>query len=79
MKNSDIQEALKMYELPVDMSLLDDELKVQLSNFIPENMSPEIVQLSKQSGDHLVHTPPHHSNLQPTEMLGALTKANIGV
>ena len=74
MKNSDIQNALKMYELPVNMSKLDDKLKVQLSNFVPENMGPEIVQPSKQSGHHVVHTPPHHSNLQPTEMLGALTK-----
>ncbi|ETV81163.1 hypothetical protein H257_05750 [Aphanomyces astaci] len=39
---------------------------------------PVVVEMASAAGHELVHSPPHHSNLQPIEFLWAIVKGDVG-
>lgn len=64
----------KLYELdvPYDLYMTAVEMKINLKDWINENVKPEIVTLTENDGHKVIFTLPYHSDIQPIEMLWVL-------
>ncbi|RHY24745.1 hypothetical protein DYB32_008716, partial [Aphanomyces invadans] len=50
----------------------------ELSQYIHKNIDPVVVDMAKKRGHTVVFTPPHHSDLQPIELVWAIFKGEVG-
>ena len=50
----------------------------RVKSFIQENIKPIIVSLAEESGQAVAWSPPHHSNLQPIELVWENVEGTVG-
>lgn len=62
----------------VDPAMSAWAVKQELRKFIAKNVKSEVEQLAEAAGHRVIWTPPHFSDLQPTELAWAEIKENIG-
>ncbi len=53
-------------------------LWVKLKKHITENVDTIIVSMPSAAGHKVLYTPPHHSDLQPIELIWAIVKGEVG-
>ena len=64
------------------MSFNADDLKCvlweKLHKYVQENVIPVVCSMAQERGHEVVFTPPHHSDLQPIELVWAIVKGEVG-
>ncbi|OQR85314.1 hypothetical protein ACHHYP_11956 [Achlya hypogyna] len=76
-KKAVLQAACTRYDIAFT-SETKPELWKKLKKYIDDNIEPEIVTLAKEDGHEVLYSPPHHSDLQPIELVWANVKGTIG-
>ncbi|KAH9110875.1 hypothetical protein LEN26_013606 [Aphanomyces euteiches] len=74
-----LQNACKVYGIDFAVSHLKSVLWAKLSKYIEANVVPVEKSVAEREGHCVVYTPPHHSNLQPIELVWANTKGAVGL
>eukprot|EP00957_Ditylum_brightwellii_P096270 7332515-Ditylum_brightwellii.AAC.1 len=63
--------------IPVNENDLKLVLGGNIKAFIQENVKPIIISLAEEAGHMVVWSPPHHSDLQPIELVWANVKGTV--
>ncbi|RHY54856.1 hypothetical protein DYB28_008742 [Aphanomyces astaci] len=70
--------ACKAYGIPVTGTEFKSLLWEKLAAYIETNVLSVVMTMASERGHTVVYTPPHHSDLQPIEMIWALVKGDVG-
>ncbi|KAG9397822.1 hypothetical protein AC1031_016615 [Aphanomyces cochlioides] len=73
-----LHEACDKYNIAYDSSDTKSVLWSRLKQHIAAHIQPLIVSMAAQAGHTVQYTPPHHSDLQPIEMIWAAVKGEVG-
>ncbi|RHY18959.1 hypothetical protein DYB32_010304 [Aphanomyces invadans] len=73
-----LQAACTRYGLSFEPSDFKSILWEKLSVHIEKHIKPQVVQMAIDKGHQVVFTPPHHSDLQPIELVWANVKGHVG-
>ena len=71
-------EYCRLNNIPVNDNDLKSVLWGRMKAFIQENVKPIIVSMAEEAGHTVVWSPPHHSDLQPIELVWANVKGIVG-
>jgi len=66
------------HNVPLDPADLKSVIWDRLRKHVEENIKPVIVSMAEASGHEVVWSPPHHSDLQPIELVWANVKGTVG-
>ena len=66
------------HNIPVSPSDLKNVIWDRLKKHIDQNIKPVVVSMAEASGHKVVWSPPHHSDLQPIELIWANVKGTVG-
>ncbi|RQM25057.1 hypothetical protein B5M09_011453 [Aphanomyces astaci] len=70
-------DACRTYGIAVDEKAFKSILWQHFSDH-KATIKPAIVQMATEKGHTVVYTPPHHSDLQPIELVSAIVKGHLG-
>ena len=73
-----LQEACSCYGIPYSPQDLKSKLWGKLKEYIRQNIEPIICTMAANRGYEVIFSPPHHSDLQPIEIVWAITKGEAG-
>ncbi len=74
---SNIKNWLKEYNVSFEDYELLDTLRIKLKQQIIPKIKPYIVELAESKGHKVLFQPPHHSDLQPIELIWANVKGDV--
>ena len=74
-----MQRACELYDIVHSDSDTKTMLWDLLSKHIGENVNPIVVQIALDEGNEVVFSPPHHSDLQPIELVWDNVKGTVGM
>ena len=77
-KKAILQAACSRYDIPFEYTDLKSMLWEKLKTYIAAKIQPVVSTLAKAAGHTVLFTPPHHSDLQPIEMVWAIVKGEVG-
>ena len=77
LKKEDVLSFLKKESVVHDSNISCLEAKIRMKNWIQNSIELEIIQLADENGHEVLFTPPHHSDLQPIELVWAKIKSSI--
>ena len=77
-KKQRMVEYCQEHNVPFDPSDLKSVIWDRLRKHVEENNKPVIVAMSEALGHEVVWSPPHHSDLQPIELVWASVKGTVG-
>jgi hypothetical protein len=78
-RKADLLVACQKYGVNVDSHDLKKTIWERLKPVLAARVDPVVVTLARARGHDVVYTPPHHSDLQPIEMVWAKVKGDVGV
>ncbi|KAH9112766.1 hypothetical protein LEN26_002882 [Aphanomyces euteiches] len=73
-----LQQACEKYGLGYDYFDVKPVLWKKLTEYIARNIEPIVVTMARSRGHTVVFTPPHHSDLQPIELVWGIVKGQVG-
>ncbi|RHY34040.1 hypothetical protein DYB32_001192 [Aphanomyces invadans] len=73
-----LQDECVRFGIGFDVSDYKSILWEKLSQYIHKHIDPVVVDMAKKRGHTVVFTPPHHSDLQPIELVWAIVKGEVG-
>ncbi|RHZ08379.1 hypothetical protein DYB31_006209 [Aphanomyces astaci] len=73
-----LQEACVAYGIPLEEKEFKSALWQKLSEYIQQKVESQINQMAALKGHRVVFTPPHHSDLQPIELVWEIVKGQVG-
>ncbi|RHY18245.1 hypothetical protein DYB36_012825 [Aphanomyces astaci] len=75
----DLLAACQLYGVDVEARDLKSTIWSRLKPVVASRVLPVVVSMARARGHDVVFTPPHHSDLQPIEMVWAKVKSDVGV
>ncbi|RHZ24033.1 hypothetical protein DYB31_006619 [Aphanomyces astaci] len=75
----DLLAACQLYGVDVEARDLKSTIWSRLKPVVAARFLPVVVSMARARGHDVVFTPPHHSDLQPIEMVWAKVKGDVGV
>jgi len=77
-RKAQLQEACEHHGIAYEAKETRDMLWEKLHPGVTATYLPVVVQMAKDAGHEVLFTPPHHSDLQPIEMVWAKVKGDVG-
>ena len=77
-KKQRMLEYCKEHDIAVNHSDLKSVIWDKLKKYIDDNVKPIVVSMAEAAGHRVVFSPPHHSDLQPIELVWANVKGTVG-
>ncbi|RHY72183.1 hypothetical protein DYB26_014629 [Aphanomyces astaci] len=71
--------ACQLYGVDVEARDLKKTVWSRLKPVVAARVLPVVVSMARARGHDVVFTPPHHSDLQPIEMMGSKVMCDVGV
>ncbi|KAF0703885.1 hypothetical protein AaE_015209 [Aphanomyces astaci] len=78
-RKADLLLACQRYGVDVESHDLKKTIWTRLKPVLAARVDPVVVSMARSRGHDVVFTPPHHSDLQPIEMVWAKVKGDVGV
>ena len=66
------------HNIAVNHSDLKNVIWDKLKKYVDDHIKPTIVSMAEAAGHKVVFSPPHHSDLQPIELVWANVKGTVG-
>eukprot|EP00171_Calliarthron_tuberculosum_P000839 IDg839t1 len=77
-RKAQITEAAAAYDIAVDPKMTKPEIWDLVEEYIRKNVIPTVCDMARSAGHEVLYSPPHYSDLQPIEIVWALTKGTVG-
>ncbi|RHY94243.1 hypothetical protein DYB35_001234 [Aphanomyces astaci] len=78
MRKQRLQDECKRFGIAFEQGDFKSVLWQKLSAYIHVHVKPVVVSMAEARGHKVVYTPPHHSDLQPIELVWAIVKGQAG-
>lgn len=78
LKKDELRDVLLMLDQEVDPDDTGDDLRLQISDYIQENVPLEVDAIAEEHGHRVLFLPAHHSDLNPIELTWAFVKQRVG-
>jgi hypothetical protein len=77
-KKASLKQACEAYGIVYGVNDTKPMLWASLKTYIKANVKPIVCQMAEDAGHEVLFSPPHHSDLQPIEIVWAILKGEVG-